>query len=244
MSTTDTKRSNVGIGLEGLGGVALVRNTPSMTLGYHNLYHGTSSRIADKIKEVGFDPKYGGTGAAKHHGSSHFKENSSGKIHFTKSKATANMFAGFTQSGEDNPFAKSNEVHFREGIRNMFFPKKGKVLKARVDHGFWERMDADPDMGNRKNSAATTREKVPTTNIVGGKNDRGIRQFLSKDNLKKYWSSKSGLKRGLTGVGLGLTGTALLAHSAKGARDNYNISKSTANNKYLEKAAELYEIDL
>lgn len=233
-STVDKKPSTGKVVAEGLVGGALLAKAPSRLLGYHNLYHGTSKPISEKIMKEGFDPKMGGTGSASVSGTADYVKNSSGKVHFSKSKGTARMFAGYKETsdkhipgGRYKKYTEGlgiSEKHMEAmigGYKNQLNPfgKAGRVLKTRVSHGEWEKFERDPDMSG-KNTAATTTKRVLPKSIVGSKDHKGPLGFAKVDKLKKYYSSRSGAIRGASGAAIGIVGTGLLYHAIKSKMDN------------------------
>lgn len=191
---------------EGLAGAATAvlagGGVAPRLLGYHNVYHGTTKPAAEAVKKHGFDPKKGGTGASsptvdgKGVGSNpNFYERSKGRIHTTKRKPIAGIYSLY--------------VRHKHGV-------PGTVVKARVTHQHFKGMKGDPDMspGATKNIAATTHHKIPASQVVGGAGDKGIKGVVTKNTLRKYYSSGSGLARAARGV-------VLAGIAAKGAHTAY-----------------------
>ena len=163
----------------------------------------------------GFDPAKGGSGAASHSSNSDYVKNSSGKVHFTKDRNIARKFADYTQTAEELKAKGMSgaSVHLRASAGfmkpNIPFIGKGKVLKVRVSDNAWKDFKPDQDMGGIKSTAATIDKKVSTSSIAGHSDSKGIKQFLNKKHLSKYYSTTSGKLRGLAGVALGLAGAGL-----------------------------------
>jgi hypothetical protein len=236
------KNKNLKAGLEvGAGGYALSQSADKV-LGYHNLHHGTSKSNAENIMKEGFKPSAGGSGAAKHSGSSEFVDQSKGKVHFTKDKHTARFFAGYTEHAEANPTPVSpprqkttfsglfDDIHDNlDAIRKQRahlehisagrsaelnpFSTQGKVLKARVSDKAYQEFEKDPHMGGSKSRASTTNKSVDPASIVGHEKNKGIKQFLNKRHLKDYYSTTKGKIRGGAGLVLGLGGVGLIGHA-------------------------------
>ena len=209
-STVGKKSSTEKAVAEGVVGGYLMSKAPSRLIGYHNLYHGTTKETGAKILKEGFDPSKGGTGAAAASGRSHFKTNSTNRVHFTRIKPIAKMFAGYRHDAALNGGKGAEQLQSRDMFNN-----KGKVIKARVSHGEWQKsFQKDPDMGG-KYTAATTTKKVMPKSIVGSAEHKGIAGFATKDKLKGYYSTASGRQRGLRGAGIGVAGAGLLYHAVK-----------------------------
>lgn len=213
--------SNLGLAAQGVTGAALASGAPSRLLGYHNVYHGTSKGVAEKIRAEGFDPSKGGSGAAGHSGSQGFIDQSKGKVHVSKHKYIARGFAAYTTDAEKlrQKGFSSSKVHSKAStsmMKGMFnpFSRKGEVIKSRISDNAWRNhFEKDPHMGGDKNTAATTSKKISTSSIVGHKDNKGISQFLNKKHLKNYYSQSSGKIRGLAGLGLGLSGAGLIGQA-------------------------------
>jgi hypothetical protein len=180
----------------GLGATAII-SAPKRLLGYHTIYHGTSAENAKSIRENGFDPNRGGSGAAKLHGSERYIRESSNKIHVTKKLSNAVMFAGYN---------------------SMKSGKAPGIVAARVSDKTWQNMKADPDMGNLKYGAATTKHKIDSKYIVGGKDGVGISGMLNKRRLGNYYRSAEGKSRALRGVALATAGAGLIMHAANSSK--------------------------
>ena len=192
--------------VEAGAGAAIASKAPAAILGYHNLYHGTSNSTAEKIMKEGFKPSTGGSGASKHSSKAGFQDQSKGKVHFTKKKFLAKFFSGYTEHGENNPKA-DHLVNTGKGLLNIINPfSKGKVLKVRVSDKAYKEFEVDPHMAGNKDIASTINKRVSPASIVGHKNNKGVKQFLSRRHLFEYYSDKAGKIRGLKGAATGLAG--------------------------------------
>jgi hypothetical protein len=194
-------RNTAGVALGGVGTYHVAKSVPELG-GYHTIYHGTHKDNVDSIIKEGLKPSHGGTnekGAWKRHApnafqSEGFRRTSVGKVHVTKILSVAAKFRGID----------------------------GKILRARIPHAHWENMKADPHIASfntNKNLGATTDFKIPAHQMAGNKGS--FTQHFSKDKINSYLASesgkarfKTGLKRGLGGVGA-LVGAALLLHKGK-----------------------------
>lgn len=213
-----------------------VRAAPSKILGYHTVYHGTTKENAANIKRKGFDPSRGGTGAATV--SERFVENSKNKVHFTKSKLQAGAYAGGIADHIKNlPFGGSIGSAYKNAHKD-YRAGKGEVLKAKIPHSMWEKMEIDRDSSGAvpdeafmkshienhlKNRAATYDKKVNPSFVEGGRNYAGRKRFASMKNLKSYLGTSSGRNRALTGVAQAVGGAALAGFSVKHNADNGGI---------------------
>ena len=185
----------------GAGLYAAKASVPKL-LGYHKVYHGTSEDKAQSILRGGFDPKKGGTGAAKGHRG--FERQSAGKIHVTKSYPNARMFAAFTSEGKP---LESIDQQAKAALDALKL--RGSVLHARVPQSYWDAMKPDPDMGNVKPTAATFHHKIDPKYVGGAGSVKSIAPHLSAKHLLKYYRANPG--RALTGLGLAAGGSALIA---------------------------------
>lgn len=201
-------------------GAAVISTSPSRMLGYHTVYHGTSSTAAEGIRKNGFLPGLGGTGAATVN--PRYTENSKGKVHFTKTKLSARMYSG-------DPASALKKVHTGEYSKGEALSKilkdsftKGKVVKSKIPHSMWRRMDVDADSSRgapdhpvvqelMKERASTYSKRVSPTFVEGSSSYGGRSMYATKKNLKRYLSSASGMSRAAGGVArLGLGTTVLL----------------------------------
>lgn len=201
-------------------GAKLMSKAPQRLLGYHTVYHGTNADTAAKIKEHGFDPKMGGTGAAKIDPT--MVDDSAGKIHVTKSKTYARMYSSNVLPNIIGRVTGTTKNPIFGGVG------KGEVLKARVSHDDWKGFKHDIVGGPTKRWAATTDKAIGSEHIAGGKGAHGRSPFMNKEHLAKYYGSSEGRGRGLMGVAMGLGGAALAMHGAKKALEK-------KSNKYLDK---------
>lgn len=196
------------IAAEGLAGAAIASGSSQRMLGYHTVYHGTTKKNADLIRQHGFDPSKGGGpgGASAVHPSNFsrdkFTKRSQGKVHVTKKIGVAGMFAGFQS-------AKRQEMP--------------GFVKARVSDKMWKTFKADPDMagpkGSSKEIAATTKHKIMSKLVAGGKGSKGPLAFMNKRHLVQYYADTHNKVRGLKGLGMLATGGSLIAHAAKRYND-------------------------
>lgn len=208
-------------------GAYLVSKAPEKVLGYHTLYHGTSKGAADKIKKNGFDPKRGGKGQAAF--SSEYAKNSEGKVHFTKNKILAKMYAG-------NPSEKIRVERAKEGGGNPLKAmwgaykdhKSGAVLKTRVSESMYSKFEVDRDSSPgapkeldslMKDRASTTNKKVGAEFVSGSTKDTGIRKFLTKNHLRRTYAMASGRKRAVVGALQAATGVALGSAAIKSNKE-------------------------
>lgn len=215
-------------------GAHLLSKVPQRLLGYHKIYHGTTNENAVSIRKNGFDPSKGGTGASVLSG--HYQEQSKGKIHVTKTKPAARLYAGgfekkwqaakdLQESSSDPKPSLSKTL-----LKSMkdSYTGKGSVVKARVPHSTWSKMKVDEDSsrGAPKNSfiqermkerAATTHRKIDKKFIVG-KGSGSIGGYATKKNIKRYLSTGSGRMRALGGVGQLAAGSALIANTVNNHR--------------------------
>lgn len=204
----DNNSNTVAQGVIGLGAISQSRQR---LLGYHTIFHGTDKATASTIKEHGFDPKHGGSGAAKIHGSGRFVANSSGKVHVTKNPIIAGFFANYKSKAGGKP----------------------SIVKARVSHKMWNKMEVDPDMHSSKANAATTKHKIGPQFVSGGSTSKGASGFMKLHHLKNYYSTRSGAARGLRGLGLLAGGVGLSTSAAKTVSSKYSHEKTSSYLKTL-----------
>lgn len=190
-----------------VGATVLAPHATRRLLGYHVVRHGTSSENAAKVKEHGFDPKKGGTGAGTHAAGSKeraakFQRESKGKIHVTKNPIIARMFAGMTHDKTAKPSVKT-------------VLRSGSVLRARVSHQHFEAMKKDKHMSGSKFHAATTHHKIPASQVIGSAHDKGVKAVVNKNTLRKYYKNPANHGRIARGVILGSGVVGGLADAAK-----------------------------
>lgn len=192
------------------GGATLRSATPNL-LGYKVIYHGTTKKNAERIKETGFDPSRGGSNNANL--DSDFKRQSSGKIHFTENKRIARVFS-HSNTAKIDPSTREGIVHAINVAANPFSRTDGKVLKARVpDRIYSKSFTPDPHMGNgnSKSLASTFDKKIDSKFIAGGEGSKGVLEFMNKRHLKSLIRTKTGRKNLVlgakkVGVGMALAG--------------------------------------
>lgn len=218
------KPTLLGVGTTALLGAGIAAGSPQKLLGYHTLYHGTSKDIASKVKVEGFNPSHGGTRNAAVN--EQFAKNSAGKIHFTKNKLMARMYAG--RMDKHFPPGKGLEDADWKGLAKEYM-NNGKVIKTRVPDYKYKKFRVDGDtsslmdemmMGKEeaKATASTTSTRVPPKFVAGGKGSYGPFNFLKKKHLSTYLSSASGkarFKGGLMQLGIGAGLMGLAAHNNK-----------------------------
>ena len=183
----------VAIGSLAAGALAL-RNRDRL-LGYHKVYHGTSGSAADSIQREGLDPNWGGKGGAAETAQntdmgSGFVNNSHNKVHYTKLRRVAQGYADTVD---------------KDG---------GRVLTAYIPNSQWDESEVDPDarwgMNTSKNVAATTYDPITVQNLKASALD-----YSTKENLKDYYSTGSGLARAATGVSIAAGGGLAAGLAAK-----------------------------
>lgn len=213
-------------------GAHFVSKAPSKLLGYHNMYHGTSKENAKDILKNGLRKAHGGSRGAKVGNDAeraHFVNAAKKHVYMTKNKMVARTFAGdsakfINQYGVHDPRAAQGAIV--DGIKN------GKVLKARVSHNQYHKgFKMDPDSftvfdrmahpeETLKQRAARSKADIGAHQFSGGKGSKGIRSFLTKNNLKRYYGSASGRSRAAIGAAQLVGGSALVA----GAAAHHNLS--------------------
>jgi hypothetical protein len=208
------KPSSASIAVEGIAGATIAKGAPQRLLGYHALYHGTSSDNAKIIKKEGFDPSHGGKNNIGKHQEWHY--NSKDHVHFTKSKLYARSYSGNLDTHLHDT-RKTGEILGRT-LRDSVL--KGKILKTQISDPHFKSFKTDEDQGtifksdkNRKNYASKTTDHIGSEHIAGGKGSKGILSFLNKTHLKDYYASKLNHSRIMRGAAMATTGGALLAHA-------------------------------
>lgn len=159
-----------------LGATALAiggaAGAPSRLLGYHTVYHGTKVPHG-KIHKEGLKPSYGGTGG------------SSPEIN----------------GGHDTYMNRSKgRIHVTK--KPFFASMYGERIKAHLSDAQWRSFKEDVTHRMGKDFAATTHHQIPPRQIKGSPEYKGIRGVVTKNTLRKYYSSKEGVKRGLSGLGM------------------------------------------
>lgn len=194
-----------------VGATVLAPHAARRLLGYHVVRHGTSNENATNIKQQGFDPKKGGTGAGLHAAGSakraaKFQAESRGKIHVTKNPLVARAFAGMTNERTANP---------RVGT----LATSGTVLKARISHAHWENMQADKHIRvgkkNFKWMGSTTIHRIPAAQVIGGAHDKGLKAVVNRNTLRQYYKNSTNHGRIARGVVLASGVAGGLAEAAK-----------------------------
>lgn len=205
-------------------GAGVASTAPSRILGYHTLYHGTSSENAEAIKKKGFDPSKGGSRNAQLRPD--YVENSKNKVHFTKTKFTAGMYAGDFGGKMSHARAAggSKKSALKESIKD-WAKGKGKVVTSRVPHSMWGKMEIDRDssvgspdhpMVNEamKERASTYHKRLDPKFVEGSEAYGGRRMYATHKNLKRYLSTASGRSRALSGVVRLGAGVGMMAGAA------------------------------
>jgi hypothetical protein len=197
-----SSRMKKDMAVEGLVGAGIASGASQRMLGYHTVYHGTTRNNAKLIREQGFDPKKGGgaNGASAVHPSQFsreaFTQRSQGKIHVTKKHGVAGMFAAFQMANRK---------------------EMPGFVKARVSDKMWRSFKADPDLSiiPDKDAGATTKHKISSKLVAGGKGSMGPLAFMKKKHLVQYYADNHNKVRALKGLGMLATGGALITHAAK-----------------------------
>lgn len=223
--TESKKKSTVKDAASVGAGAYLLNKAPQRLLGYHTVYHGTTNENAAAIRKKGFDPSKGGSGASTLN--SRYTAESRGKIHVTKTKLSARMYAG-DLGGKIRAEKTKNPTNPRilrttgSAIKDSFMGK-GSVVKARLTHNQWEKMNIDRDSsGNAPNNpfmnermkerAATSNNRIHKRFVTGAGNG-GAAQFATRNNLRKYLGHRAGRIRALGGLGQLAAGSALIGNA-------------------------------
>jgi hypothetical protein len=186
-------------------GLAIASGSSQRLLGYHTVYHGTTHANAQSIRKNGFDPKEGGGPKGSSHAhynptsAEAFKKNSKGKIHVTKSPIMAGMFAGF------NTQMKGTMPGF---------------VKARVSDKMYKTFKTDYDAGIDKDMASTTKHKISSKFVAGGKGSAGPAAFMKKRHLKAYYATDAGKSRAARGAAMLIGGLGIAAHYGSKLKNN------------------------
>lgn len=162
---------------------------PSRLLGYHTVYHGTKVPH-DKIRKEGLLPAFGGTGAS-----------------------------GSTNNGVYANLYKKRSTGRIHVTKSPFFARMyGNPVKAKLSDAQWRSFKEDITHNMGKDHASTTHHRIPAHQIKGGEGYRGIKGVVTKNTLRKYYTSKAGAKRALSGLGMAAVSalsTKYLAGKAK-----------------------------
>lgn len=109
-------------------GTKMVHSSKDRILGQKTLYHGTSSKNWENIKNEGLKANKGGSGASHIIDNKEYVDNSKNKVHLTGSKWKARMYAGMDKAMDklkDSPeMQKANELkqkHIRPGANYPVF---------------------------------------------------------------------------------------------------------------------------
>lgn len=232
--TKTTAAKEVAVGAYGLSHVS---KAPSKLLGYHNMYHGTSKENAKSILKNGLNKSKGGSRGSRvdiggKESMDYLVNNSKKHVYMTKSKFVGRSFAG-DSAKHINTHGVNSIKGTIETLKDGF--KNGKVLKARVSHGTWEKgfkMDPDSfpesmrmfgDASKLKPIAARSRHNVSSKSFVGGEGAHGIKAFATKNNLRRYYSTASGKARGKLGAFQLAAGAALTAGAAMHNKNNGGV---------------------
>lgn len=223
--TKTTAAKEIAVGAYGLSHVA---KAPSKLLGYHNMYHGTSKENAKSILKNGLNKSKGGSRGAKvsiggEDSLNEFVNTAKKHVYMTKNKFIGRTFAG-DSAKHINTYGVNSTKGTIETLKDGF--KNGKVLKARVSHGTWEKgFKMDPDSfplhmrmfteeSKLKPIAARSKHNISSKSFVGGKGAHGLKAFVTKKNLRRYYSTASGKARGKLGAFQLAAGAALTAGAA------------------------------
>lgn len=210
----------------GIGAAYLGSKVPSRLLGYHNVYHGnSSSSVVRKIKANGLKTSFGGTGVSQmddhmhNAGTSNNVARSKGKVHFSKSKITANHYTKdmFTPLGDYTKVVKGRMPH------NQYTKSKEDPLVRTISdkaRGKAAKKDA------YKHHAATSTHGLPPSRIAGGVGDKGIKQFATKKNMSRYLKSSSGKIRFARGIASAAGAGVAATYAAKKLYEKAKSSKS------------------
>jgi len=193
------------------------------------VYHGTGDgKNIPSILSEGLSPAKGGTGAATI--DEYFKDRSKGKVHVTKSKTLARMFAGLTEK------LKKEKSTDKLPLLKAFDPTANKrVITATIPDSRWEKFKLDQDMrppndipkSVRKNIAATTTETIDPKYIHKSKHRKrlGLVKELAK-GLPKYIKRKPGrFGAGIAGLA---GGSALVGKGVSDLKANLLKKESSA----------------
>jgi len=190
-------------------------------LGHKRVYHGTDPALVQKIKQEGLQPQHGGTGAGAAVGDPAFMAASKGKVHVAPGNVTARLYAqlmGYSKKYPD--MMEDIAAGHIEGLDpkkalQVFNPKHGRggVVTADMPYELWEKFEADPHMGGKKNVAARSTEAIPPEYIRGGAGNKGqlLRQLRALPQyVRQHPARFAGGVAGTAG------GAALLGYAGRG----------------------------
>lgn len=93
--------------------------------------------------------------------------------------------------------------------------RDGVLIKGIIPHDMWQRAVKDPSEAGSKFNAATLDEDINTKYLKGSREYGGVKQFLRKPHLKKYYGNLNGFTRGTLGAALGISGLTLMAEGLR-----------------------------
>lgn len=219
MSKDDRSNAKLNAAAAAGGSAYLGSKAPARLLGYHNVYHGTAKRKdAENIRKTGLKTSKGGSGvsavddAIKNAGTSDNVARSKNRIYFSKSKNYAAHYA----QGDRKNVIKGRMPHnqYRKAYGDKLVKKLGEQQGVKMSDKKLKRM------------AALSSHGIKPGQIAGGKGDKGIKQFASKKNMKRYLSSGSGKKRFVKGIASAAGSAGLAAYSGKKVKQLVNDSRS------------------
>lgn len=221
------KDHDAGLKATGAAGVAAYNasKVPSRLLGYHNVYHGASSREnASNIREKGLKKSKGGSGVSrnddsiKNGGRSDHVKRSKGNIYFSKSKDQAMQYTRglFNPMGDRKRLIKAKISHDHYTNRSVKDSLTSKLIDESGQGAFYGEKA-------RKAQAAKSNKSISPSQIKGSSKYKGRRQFATKKNMKNYLGSGSGKKRfahGLANAALSAGSGLYALRKAREARQN------------------------
>ena len=190
-------------------GLGLIGATKNL-LGYENVHHGTdTAHKVDSIKSKGLKKSFSGTGTSS--------------VDVNLGRANMNEVKGKVYTSTSHDYAK----HYTDplGIRK----DSSKVVKMKVPYRDKSRLARDivverlaKEQGVN-NFAATHhlriyKHSIPTRFIEGSKDYKGVKQFASSGNMRRYLSTTSGKLRMAKGIAQ-LAGSAALIAQVKKMQD-------------------------
>ena len=196
-----------------------VDKAPGQLLGYHDVYHGTQSNSkVDSIRDKGLKKSKGGTGVSIiddktiNGGTSNHAHNAKGHVFFSKSRDQANHYTQTIFGPDPKNVAHAIIPHSHYADRSIADPLS-KALSPKYT----------PDV-MAKHMAARSDKSISPAQIKGSSKYKGVKQYATGKNMKKYLSNKSGVAR----FGLGLANAAA---GAVGAHRLVGVARERLSSK-------------
>lgn len=154
-------------------GAKMIHGSKDRILGQKTLYHGTSSKNWESIKNEGLKANRGGQGASSIIDNSEYVKNSQNKVHLTGNKSKARMYAGLEKATES-----------MKGTPEMqrFNELRKKYIKPGEEHPVFE---SAKDMKEYSKASEEANKRIFTEALKSKNQGKVVKIKMNYDKYKK-----------------------------------------------------------